>query len=150
MPKKCHCSQFFCLHNCWSLFLDFTGGCYQEWNNLGGRAISADNHPRLTRNIIFTKLLTVNYRFCDSGYVIICLQPRSTTDGYLSCTAGHHFKDVFYVIFDAFRIETSFTSCLVIHKILYICIPYVTDCKLHKKWWIKQCMLSLIVSNVWT
>jgi len=41
------------------------GACYQEWNNLGVRAMLAEIRDRLARNIIFTtivaSLLTTKY-----------------------------------------------------------------------------------------
>ena len=46
-------------HNCWNQNFGSTWGCYQEWNNLGMRAMVADSRPRLklATNITFTTVL---------------------------------------------------------------------------------------------
>jgi len=91
--KKLHWFKFSHFHNCWSLFLDFTGVCYQQWNNIGVRAIAAEIRTGLARNIIFTTVWChcsrKKYRYRDCGHVLLNLQPRSATDGWYPSFTDH-------------------------------------------------------------
>jgi len=47
MPKSCDASHFSIFTICLNLFWGPTGGCYQEPNNLGVRAMVVEIRPRL-------------------------------------------------------------------------------------------------------
>jgi len=70
--KKLRCFTFLYFHNCWNLNLGPTGACYQDWNNLGVRAMVAESRARLATNIVFTTVvvsyLRVNYWFLRHRY----------------------------------------------------------------------------------
>ena len=94
-PQTCNATKFcFYFHNCENRYLVPTGAWYQEWNKLCMERWWFEVGLRLATNIICTTvlvlLLILNYCFCNSGYVILYPQPRSTIDGYSSFMEHHH------------------------------------------------------------